>query len=415
VNLRSKKTAPAADVVATLQERVRQAQALASVPRQDLLSDPRLNPATRSQADRLEAERLRTRLDMEHRRQLRSEREADRRAEEAIRAAQAVDQARAATDPAYTVLALVKNRGRFAALSLGASITLSVGSAMGLEAAVATAYPTAPTGIGYLGEVALTGMSTAAIIWAGLLARSNAFPDGGRRAALIALIVVPLLVSIVGSTLGSGPVGAVASIGSAAFSWFAYLIAVTSADAITHLVGRMGTTTATEVLVDGDRQEHAGTVPAPAPPLPHHSDRTGLAVVGEAIAEEAADYLRDRQRSHESPSERSHGESRSHGAGTERSHEENPHPPAPDATGNEHVRPSERPCERERSHGETEDADRALTAQERRRMEGQRNRQRIAAYLYREPDAHTGDIATALGLGESTVRRIRKELDGGAP
>jgi predicted ArsR family transcriptional regulator len=48
-------------------------------------------------------------------------------------------------------------------------------------------------------------------------------------------------------------------------------------------------------------------------------------------------------------------------------------------------------------------------------MEGQRNRQRIAAYLYREPDAHTGDIATALGLGESTVRRIRKELDGGAP
>ncbi|MEE2055471.1 helix-turn-helix domain-containing protein, partial [Nocardiopsis tropica] len=63
--------------------------------------------------------------------------------------------------------------------------------------------------------------------------------------------------------------------------------------------------------------------------------------------------------------------------------------------------------------GDDEDPERTLTAQERRRMEGQRNRQRIAAYLYRDPDAQTAEIAAALGLGESTVRRIRKELDNG--
>ncbi|ADH69832.1 YIP1 family protein [Nocardiopsis dassonvillei] len=402
MNLRKKNPdTPTTDVVATLQERVRQAQALASVPHQELLADPRLNPATRSQADSLESDRLRTRLDLEHRRFLRTEREADRRADEAIRAAQAVDQARAATDPAYTVLALVRNRSRFAALSLGASLVLSVGSAMGLEAGVVAHYPAAPTGIGYLGEVALSGMSTAAIIWAGLLARSGTFPTGGRRAALLGLIVVPLLVSIVGSTIGSGPAGAVASIGSAAFSWFAYLIAVTSADAIAQLVKPLSaTTTATEAPADHEE---------PTVPLPHRTAGEALQVVGEEIAEQAADYLR----SHGNPPERSHGQDRSHGTGPERSHEDTD----PDDDGHDiesgQVIPSERPCERSRSHGDDEATERALTAQERRRLEGIQNRRRVADFLYERPDAHTAQIAEELGLGESTVRRIRKELESG--
>ncbi|WP_077692924.1 MULTISPECIES: winged helix-turn-helix domain-containing protein [Nocardiopsis] len=394
------------DVVADLKARTQQAQSLASVPRQELLADPRLNPSTRALADRLEADRLRARLDWEHRRYLRSEREADRRAEDAIRAAEAVDRARAATDPAYTVLTLVRSRGRFAALSLGASLVLSVGSAMGLEAAVTAHYPTAPTGIGYLGEVALTGMSTAAIIWAGLLARSQAFPTGGRRAALIGLIVVPLLVSIVGSTIGSGPVGAVASLGSAAFSWFAYLIAVTSADAIGQLVKRMGTaTTATEIPVDNEDQEYE----EPTTPLPHRTAGEALEVVGEELAEQVDDYLR----SHGSPSERSHGQTRSHGTGPERSHGDAS--PADDGADAEsaQVTPSERTSERDRSHDDGESPERVLTAQERRRLEGLQNRRRVANYLYRRPDAHTAEIATELGLGESTVRRIRKELENG--
>src|SRR5690606_23114212 len=130
-------------VVDTLKEQVRQAKALESISDQALLSDPRLNPATRSVADRLQADRLATGLEMEHRRELRRVRETDRREEEHIRAAAAVDAARAATDPAYTVLDLVRSRTRFSRLCLGASIVLSIGSAMSLEAALATHYPAA--------------------------------------------------------------------------------------------------------------------------------------------------------------------------------------------------------------------------------------------------------------------------------
>src|SRR5690606_10733020 len=161
-----------ADVVASLQEQVRQAQALASVPEQQLLRDPRLNPATRGVADALEAERLRARLEAEHRSALRAQQERERQAEEAVRAAAAVDAARAATDPALTVLSVVRSRRRFTAICLAASLALSVGSAMGLESAVQRYHPAAPTGIGYIAEVALTGMSTAAIVWSGLLART---------------------------------------------------------------------------------------------------------------------------------------------------------------------------------------------------------------------------------------------------
>lgn len=380
------------DVVTDLKNRTQQAQALASVPRQELLSDPRLNPDTRGLANELESARLRERLDLEHRRVLRSEREADRQAAEAVRAAEAVDQARAATDPAYTVLTLVRNRGRFAALALGASLVLSVGSAMGLETAVSTHFPGAPTGIGYLAEVALTGMSTAAIIWAGLLARGDTFPVGGWRTALIALITVPLLVSIVGSSIGSGPVGAVASIGSAAFAWFSYLVSVTSSVAITQLVNRMQTSvTVTEASTA--RTDTPGES-APA----HTGAEDGLDVVGEAIVQGAEEHLR----SHGGPSERSHEAGRSHGEIE----------PAP-AEDESQVNPSERPSERDRSHGDDETTERVLTAQERRRLEGEQNRRAVARILYQRPDALTGEIARELGLGESTVRRIRKELENG--
>ncbi len=79
---RRRNRAATTDVVAALQEQVRQAQALASVPEQQLLRDPRLNPATRALADSLEAERLRARLEAEHRRVLRAQQERERQAEE---------------------------------------------------------------------------------------------------------------------------------------------------------------------------------------------------------------------------------------------------------------------------------------------------------------------------------------------
>ncbi|MCY9787168.1 helix-turn-helix domain-containing protein [Nocardiopsis sp. EMB25] len=413
MNLRRRHTNKTTDVVTDLQERIRQAQALAAVPEQKLLADPRLNPQTRARADRLQAKRLATGLEMEHRRELRAVREADRRAEKAIRASAAVDAARAATDESYTVLDLVRSRTRFSRLCLGASIVLSVGSAMGLEAAVVAHHPTAPDGIGYLAEVALTGMSTTAILWAGKLARAEALPKQGRtRTALISLIAVPLLVSIIGSTIGSGPVGAVASLGAAAFSAMAYLVATTSAAAITALVGRIDgrtRTTATEVPADNGDQEHG----EPTTPLPHHTAGQALEVVGEEIAEQAADYLRDHTRSHGNPSERSHDTTRSHDRSPGRSHgDDSPDDNEANTTSDE-VTPSERPSERSRSHGDDSSSERVLTAQERRRLKGIENRRRVADFLSDHPGAPTGEIAQALGLAASTVRRIRREIEEG--
>jgi hypothetical protein len=230
---------PDDNVVADLQRRVQAAKSLQSVTDQELLADPRLNPATRSQADRLEATRLQVVLDLEHSRQLRRAREADRIEEQEARAARAVARAEEATDPAHNVLDLSRSRGRYVAGALAASFVLSVGSAMGLEAAVQEHFSTAPDRIGYLGEVALTGMATFAIAWRGKLARSGAHLPEPVQRLFVGLIAVPLLASIVGSTIGSGPVGAVCSVGAALFAWFAYLVSITSATAITQAVTRM--------------------------------------------------------------------------------------------------------------------------------------------------------------------------------
>ena len=373
------------DVVQALQQQVRQAQALAAIPEQQLLTDPRLNPATRALADELAAERLRSALDAEHRRVLRAQRARDRQEEEAVRAAAAVADARAATDPALTVLAVVRGRRRYTAICLTASILLSVGSAMGLEAAVGRYYPAAPTGIGYLAEVALTGLSTAAIVWASLLARAGARLTRPVHVALGALVALPLLASVVGSTLGSGPVGAVASLGSAAFAALAWLVSVTAATATTGLLARL----------DDRSTEH------PVPVDVDRDDRDGLHLVGDAIADEAQAYLRAL------PGPDHTGDRT----------EVDPCDRGGDHTGNLLVAPSDRPCDRTGA----DDGDPAPEAgsapareiAERRRAEGERNRSRVQQYLRDHPDATTREIAQATGLSESTIRRIRRELREG--
>src|SRR5690606_37859576 len=382
--IRRRNRAATTDVVAALQEQVRQAQALASVPRQELLRDPRLNPATRALADALEAERLRVRLEAEHRRVLRAQQERERQEAEAVRAAAAVDAARAATDPALTVLSVVRARRRYTWLCLSASLLLSVGSAMGLEAAVQRYWPSAPDGVGYLAEVALTGMSTAAIVWSGLLARTGAQFSGPVRAALGAMVALPLLASVVGSTLGSGPVGAVTSLGAAAFSALAWLVATTAATATAALLDRIDQRTAPVVDEGGESDE------------PSSPPDDALAVVGDALAEEAAAYLRAL------PERPDHTSDRADEATSDR---------AGDHTGNTLVATSDRASSRP-----ADDVDeRAVRAQgiaARRREEGRRNRIRVADYIAAHPDATTREIAEHTGLSEATVRRIRRSLRG---
>src|SRR5690554_2953388 len=383
IRRRRNREAATADVVAALQEQVRQAQALASVPEQQLLRDPRLNPATRALADSLEAERLRARLEAEHRRVLRAQQERERQAEEAVRAAAAVDAARAATDPALTVLSVVRSRRRFTAICLAASLVLSVGSALGLEAAVQRYYPAAPTGIGYLAEIALTGMSTAAIVWSGLLARTGARFSGPVRAALGALVALPLFASAVGATLGSGPVGAVTSLGSAAFAALAWLVATTAATATAALLDRIAQRTAPVVDEADENDESSSTV------------GDALAVVGDALAEQAAAYLRAL------PERPDHTCDLVDEATSDRAGDQ----------GNLLVATSDRAPDRPADDVD-ERAARAQGIAARRREEGRRNRSRVAAYIAAHPDATTREIADATGLSEATVRRIRRDLRG---
>lgn len=389
---RRKKSSNNVDVVQALQQRVQQAQALSAIPEQDLLANPSLNPATRSLADRLQAERLRARLEAEHRRVLRAQRETERRAEEAVRAAAAVDAARAATDPALTVLSVVRSRRRFSALCLGASLLLSVGSALGLEAAVTRYYPAAPTGIGYIAEVALTGMSTAAIVWSGLLARTGAQFSGPVRAALGALVALPLAASAVGATLGSGPVGAITSLGSAAFAALAWLVATTAATATAALLNQIDQRTA-PVVDEADESDEPSSTPGDA-----------LAVVGDALAEEAAAYLRALPERPDHTSDRA-GESTSDRAGEPTCDR------AGDHTGNLLVATSDRTSDRP-ADGVDERAVRAREIAARRREEGRRNRRMVADYIAAHPDATTREIAEHTGLSEATVRRIRRGLRG---
>jgi len=398
--IRRRRREATTDVVAALQEQVRQAQALAAVPEQQLLRDPRLNPATRALADSLEAERLRARLEAEHRRVLRAQQERERQAEEAVRAAAAVDAARAATDPALTVLSVVRSRRRFTALCLAASLALSVGSAMGLEAAVTRYYPAAPTGIGYIAEVALTGMSTAAIVWSGLLARTGARFSGPVRAALGALVALPLFASAVGATLGSGPVGAVTSLGSAAFAALAWLVATTAATATASLLDQIGQRTA-PVGGEADEDDESSSTVGDA-----------LAVVGDALAEQAAAYLRALPERPDHTCDRV-AESASDRAGEPSSGrtDEATSDRAGGHTGNTLVATSDRTSDRP-----ADDVDeRAVRAQgiaARRREEGRRNRRMVAAYIATHPNATTREIATATGLSETTIRRIRRDLRG---
>lgn len=372
-----------------IQRTVQAAKALESIPGQELLEDPALNPATRAKYDALTAERLEASLQADHRRKLAEAKEQARLAEEAAEVAEIIDRARRATSPARTIIEMSRHQRTFGRISLTASLLLSVGSAIGLGVLVEAQG--GPTPVGWVAEVGLTGLSTAVIVWRGLLARAGTKVDARTGRLFLALMVLPLLISIVGSWLGTGPVGAACSVGSALFAGLTYLINTSASDAIKQSIIKIDKQKAASER-PSERPAHTDKPRLSAPAHPGAGD--GLDVVGEAIAEGAADYLR----SHGGPSERSHETARSHG-------ENGPVPTEEE--------PKVRASERSRSDEDDEISERALTAQERRRLEGEQNRRAVARILCERPDALTSEIARELKLGESTVRRIRKELENG--
>lgn len=268
-----------------LQETVQAAKSLSSVPDQELLENPALNPATRSKYDELTAERLQEELDLAHRRKLRAAQEGDRKEGERAETDRAIAAARRATSPAKAITDMTRHQRVFGRIVLGASLLLSVGSAIGLAALVESMG--GPVPVGYLAEIGLTGLSTTVIIWAGILARSGTTISKTTMKLFACLIAGPLLVSIVGSSLGSGPVGAACSIGSALFAGLAYLITTTSSEAIGQAL----------VKIDHHEQLRWAPVATPGstrPQTPAAPGNPGPAQTG--IGEEASAWLSQQTR-----------------------------------------------------------------------------------------------------------------------
>lgn len=363
-----------------IQRTVQAAKSLSSIPGQELLEDPRLNPATRARYDALTAERLEAALQADHRRKLAESAEQARQAEEAAKVAEIVDRARRATSPARTIIDMSRHQRTFGRVALAASLLLSVGSAIGLGALVDARG--GPMPVGWVAEVGLTGLSTTVIVWRGLLARAGTAIDDRTGRLFLALMVGPALLSVIGSYLGTGLVGVACSVGSALFAGLTYLINTSASAAIGQSIAALDKTK------KGSKRSNAGgTEAAPVrESAPAHTETgDGLDVVADAIVQGAEEHLR------------------SHSARTDRSGE-NPGAQAeiefPEPIESAQVAPSDR-----------DRSDEPMTAQERRRMQGLENRRRVAEVLYERPDARTAEIAEELGLGESTVRRIRREID----
>jgi hypothetical protein len=217
-------------VVAAVAQQTAEAADLARIDGQHRLASPHTNPAVRVHADELRDDEHRRTLRALHARAVRTIRVADRRADNAERTLEVLQAAREMSSPARSVLALHRGRTRFMGAALGASLTLSAGSAIGVaELAVKHGNPAE---IGYIAEVGLTGLTTAVILYRSHLAQHDGRLKGWKDIVLWVLMVGPLVASAVANAYGTGGVGVACSIGAAAFSLLSYVIADASAETL---------------------------------------------------------------------------------------------------------------------------------------------------------------------------------------
>lgn len=436
---RNKTAAPG--VVAEVEARTAEAAALAGIAGQHRLADPRLNPATRPHADRLRDVQQVRALDAEHSRLLRRHRVADARAEDAERTLEAIALARRASSPARSVLALHNGRRTWSRLSLAASVVLAVGSAMGVEAAAEAL--TAPAGTGYVAELGLTGLATAAITYRAHLAehRGRLEPGSWQKRTLWVLMTVPLLVSVAANGFMVNLLGAACSIGAAAFAALGAVVADRSAAAMQDRAAEVD-----EADEDGLRAVAMGDdLFAPVAELPGEDEDPD-----EGDGQDAAPFRRvagDPPQDDENPAEDEvSGEARA-GVAELAAWLAEQEPPAEGAPAAEAPAPDGGPTGtaldvprghiegaggRQGGHIDSEqdgpehapegapgpgsDAGRVLAAAEARRALGASTRHRISEYLAEHPGASNSAVAAALGMSTATVKRHRRGLrrqDGG--
>ncbi|MEU8347853.1 hypothetical protein AB0C74_39665 [Spirillospora sp. NPDC048832] len=385
------------DTVAAVQEQTQQAAALAGISGQELLSDPRLNPATRGHADRLRIAQQVKALDAEHARLLRRDRVSDARASEAERTLEAIALARRASSPARSVMALHNGRRLWSRLAVTASVVLAAGSAMGVEAAAQ--HLTAPTGTGYIAEIGLTGLSTAAITYRAHLAEHRGELDKGSWQArtLWALMIVPMLVSVAANLATLNALGAMCSIGAAAFAALGAVVADRSAAAMQARAAEVDDADEAELRAVA-MGEDLPAAPAAAPvAVPSTVTRSGADVVQDdedADGEAGAGHIVPRG---------AEGREGGHEGGhidSDRAEDDDADP-----TGEDDAREGGGPVM-------VPDMARVLAAAEARRAAGEQTRARVKAYLTRHPDATIPQIATGLQISDATAKRHRRALRG---
>lgn len=225
-------------VVESVQDQTAQAADLARIPGQDMLTDPRTNPAVRALLDHLRNEQHRMLLEAEHGRAKRRHRVDDRHRAEAELTLHAILQAKQASSPARSVLALHRGRAWFMGASLAASVSLSVGSAFGVGHLADELG--APKVTGWVAEVGMVGLSTITILYLAHLFRHGWVPSVLHRMLLGFLAIGPLLGSVVANSFGAGPVGVACSVGAALFGVFSHLVSDNSAGALRKKADEVG-------------------------------------------------------------------------------------------------------------------------------------------------------------------------------
>lgn len=402
---RNKTTTAAVDIVAAVQEQTAQAAALASIAGQDQLADPRLNPATRPHADRLRTAQQVKALDAEHARALRRDRVLDARASEAERTLEAIALARRTSSPARSVLALHTGRRTWSRLSIAASVVLAAGSAMGVEAAAQ--HLSAPTGTGYIAEVGLTGLATAAITYRAHLAehQGELVKGSWQSRSLWVLMVLPLLVSVTANVATGNALGAACSIGAAAFALLGAVVADRSSAAMQ--------ARATEVDATDEVELRAVAMGEDSPAGPAETEEEDRP---DPVTEAAAVGVVELEAWLAESGGPDDGEDDDGGT-----------PPGPSPEDGNGPGGAAADLDRQGGHivgdragrgghidsdqgGRGDGATRILPAAEARRAVGASTRHRVASFLADHPKATHAQIAAALGLSEATVKRHRREL-----
>lgn len=413
---RNKTTAAAVDIVTAVQEQTAQAAALASIAGQDQLADPRLNPATRPHADALQTAQQVKALDAEHARALRRGRVLDARASEAERTLEAIALARRTSSPARSVLALHTGRRTWSRLSIAASVILAAGSAMGVEAAAQ--HLSAPTGTGYIAEVGLTGLATAAITYRAHLAehQGELVKGSWQSRSLWVLMVLPLLVSVTANVATGNALGAACSIGAAAFALLGAVVADRSSAAMQARAAEVDDADEVKLrAVAMGEDSPAGPAETEAAAQEQaEEDRpdpvTEAAAVGvvelEAwLAESGGPDDGEDDGDGGAPPEPSPEDGNGPGGAAADLDRQGGHIVGDRAGRGGHIDSDQ--------GGRGDGATRILPAAEARRAVGASTRHRVASFLADHPKATHAQIAAALGLSEATVKRHRRELRGG--